>query len=163
MRYLIFILLITACGQVDDDPAADDPTTETTTEGGEPIVEGDGPTDTIAEGEAKPAAEGEPEAEIVEEFTQWADPVTDRLWLMGDLVDASNAICGAGYEVPDYFDLVEANANGLAAELASRSLDSQAWAKNINNGVVESYRDIADPSQWTNSLTGARLWCVEEN
>jgi hypothetical protein len=160
MKHLIAILmLLGACGQVpDESPAPVIPEDETApsdeTSSDEPVV-----------ADAEPIAEdGEPIVAAAEEFSgEWLDPVIGRNWLMLDMVDAVDAVCDIGYEVPDVLDLGEANANGLADELASFDLDTKAWAKNINNGLVQSWRDIADVSSWANVATGARLWCVEEN
>lgn len=154
-HYLTILLLLGACGQVPDESPAPVIPDEETAPSDE--TSSDEPVEPIAE-------DGEPIVAAAEEFSgEWLDPVTGRNWLMGELIDAADVACELGYEVPDVLDLGEANANGLAAELASFDLDTKAWAKNLNNGLVQSWRDIADVSSWANVATGARLWCVETN
>lgn len=156
MKYLFIILtiIITGCGSGDETTA------------NEPIEQPVAPSDDVGDDETSiPDLVTEEEAveEDEIELVEWVDPVTSRKWLRGEMVDAINAVCDVGYEIPDVNDLGEANQNGLAAELASLDYDTLAWAKNINNGLVQSWRDIADPTQWANVATGARLWCVETN
>jgi len=160
-HYLVILLLLGACGQVpDESPAPVIPDEETApsdeTSSDEPVV-----------ADAEPIAEdGEPivAAAEDEEFSgNWLDPVTGRKWLTGGIVDAVDAVCDVGYEVPDIFDIFQARDNGLAELSVEHSISTETWTKNLSDGVIESWRDITDVSRWADVLTGARLWCVEEN
>lgn len=166
MKYLlVLLLLLTGCGQDDGQTTAapitkdnDAPNEEVITET-EPTGEANGNTDD----ETAEADDGDNPVVLTLADAGWDDPVTGRHWALGDIVNAVDATCAVGYEVPDIWDLGEANANGLPARLAAESIDGWTWTKNLSDGVVESLRNLNDTSQWQNTLTGGRLWCVEEN
>jgi len=159
---IILMMALTACGNdVDVDPSepTSTPKPEVTNPGGN---EKQSPSD-----DTKLEVKGEPEQMVEDEadepFTAWVDPVTDREWLIVGAGDAVDAVCDPGYEVPDIFDLQQAEANGLADEFEAREMDTRIWTKNLNDGEVESWRDLSDTTQWQNTLVDGFVLCVEES
>lgn len=161
MKWVILLITLTACGNevnVAPEPSPT-PNAETEQDDKEPVGE---TTEQKITAKSSPSEEEEAPAEVVaEEFTSWLDPMTDREWLIVGEGDAADAVCDTGYEVPDIFDLQEAEANGLADEFIDRELVTYIWTKNLSDGVVESWRDLTDTTSWMNTLTGGFVLCVE--
>lgn len=156
MKTLWLMMFMVACGS---DPSGGNPAaTPSPTPKPKPEPAGEVATKKQVVADPEPTAEPDPV-----EPTDWVDPVTGYQWLIVGAGDVDETACDepAGFMFPDIFDIQAAHANGFVDLFDDWGWVTHVWTKNLSDGVVESWRDITDPTQWMNTLTDGFTVCVE--